>query len=97
MSGQGRVHKRVSGIEAEVQVTAARGIAVARGCTSTTAYGPDTAFRRGPTVVKFGRRPLAAVHMHRVLARKPTLQQLGRTQPSALVPLKRDLIGRAIV
>jgi len=61
MSGQGRVRKRVSGIEAEVQVTAARGIAVARGCTSTTAYGPDTAFRWGPTVVKFGRRPWPAI------------------------------------
>jgi len=45
MSAEGRVRKRVSGIEAEVQVTAARAIAVARGCMSTTAYGPDTAFR----------------------------------------------------
>jgi len=41
----GRARERASGIGAEARLAAALGIAVARGCMSTTSYVPDAVFR----------------------------------------------------
>jgi hypothetical protein len=45
MLAVGRVRERASGIGAEVRLTAAVGIAVARSWMSTTSYVPDGVFR----------------------------------------------------
>jgi len=41
----GRARERASGIGAEVRLTAAPGIAVARGWMSSTSYVPEATFR----------------------------------------------------
>jgi hypothetical protein len=45
ITASGRLREAASGIGAELGVTAAQGIAVARGSMSTAGYGPDAAFR----------------------------------------------------
>jgi len=44
-TAKGRVRERASGIGAEIPLTAALGIAVARGWMSTAGYVPDAVFR----------------------------------------------------